>query len=138
MRLPGTFNHKQKRPVLVELNFQSDECRYDPAEITEVLKKYKLENKKSEQDDDEIIKEGTRNNTLTSIGGRLRAQGMEYDEILQQLSKINQARCEPPLPDEDVETIASSVSEYPAGEDLKESNQNPSQKLIELLNEKKH
>jgi hypothetical protein len=63
----------------------------------------------------EPIQEGARNNTLTSIGGRRRAEGCEYEEILAALTFANRRRCEPPLPDAEVEQIARSVARYPKG-----------------------
>ena len=61
------------------------------------------------------IPEGQRDDALTSIGGRLRAQGAEHDAILAALHEHN-ARCEPPLPAQDVEKIARSVCRYPRGD----------------------
>jgi hypothetical protein len=57
---------------------------------------------------------GERDNTLTSIGGKLRAAGLNYDEIYAALSRINEERCKPPLSDDDVKRIAKSVSRYDA------------------------
>lgn len=63
----------------------------------------------------EFIPEGIRNNTLTSIGGRLRWQGYERKQIERTLLKINDARCVPPLPRPEVYAIAKSVSRYKPG-----------------------
>ena len=65
---------------------------------------------------DAPIPEGQRNNTLASIGGRLRAQGYSQEAINEELQRINQLRCAPPLPDTEVETIARSVSRYEPGD----------------------
>jgi hypothetical protein len=57
-----------------------------------------------------------RNNALASIGGRLRAQGDEYDVIEAVLLDVNRQRCRPePLPEAEVRKIARSVAGYPAG-----------------------
>lgn len=61
------------------------------------------------------IPEGSRNNTLTSIAGRLRRAGAEFSEILATLMEVNRSRCEPPLPDYEVDAIAKNVSKYPVG-----------------------
>ncbi len=66
-------------------------------------------------DDGSPIPDGERNNTLTSIGGRRRAQGLERPEIEPELLAINEARCDPPLNPSEVRKIAASVSRYPAG-----------------------
>ena len=56
------------------------------------------------------IEEGTRDSTLTSLAGTMRAKGMEYEEIYVALQKVNEKRCKPPKPNSDVERIARSVS----------------------------
>jgi hypothetical protein len=62
------------------------------------------------------IPEGTRNRTLTSIGGRLRAQGLDHEGLLDHLLAINEARCTPALDEGEVSRIAASVARYPAGD----------------------
>jgi putative DNA primase/helicase len=59
-----------------------------------------------------IIPEGQRNSILTSEAGRLRQKGAEYEEILSEIHKVNHELCKPPLDDEEVESIAKSVSRY--------------------------
>jgi hypothetical protein len=61
------------------------------------------------------IPEGGRNNTLTAIGGKLRAYGFEHDEIEATLLKANAERCTPPLEPIEVCRIAASVSRYEPG-----------------------
>lgn len=58
------------------------------------------------------IQDGTRNATLTSLGGTMRRRGMSEGSILAALLAENEAKCEPPLDDEEVKTIARSVSKY--------------------------
>lgn len=64
------------------------------------------------------IPEGERNSVLTSIAGRLRKQGESKDGIRAALEAVNRVRCQPPLSDDEVETIARSVARYPAGTSL--------------------
>jgi hypothetical protein len=59
------------------------------------------------------IPEGQRNHTLTSLGGTMRRRGMSQSTIEAALLEENRQRCNPPLPDEEVITIAASVSKYP-------------------------
>jgi len=59
------------------------------------------------------ILEGGRDNTLTSIGGKLRHAGLDYAEIEAALLRINEERCKPPMTVDDVKRIARSVSRYP-------------------------
>jgi hypothetical protein len=62
------------------------------------------------------IPEGGRNSWLCSVGGKLRHDGLEYEEILTVLLRRNQ-QCQPPLLEDEVKTIARSVSNYAAGKD---------------------
>jgi hypothetical protein len=58
------------------------------------------------------IPEGQRNQHLTSLAGSMRRRGMGEAAIEAALLKENQERCHPPLPDEEVRTIARSVGRY--------------------------
>jgi Bifunctional DNA primase/polymerase, N-terminal/Primase C terminal 1 (PriCT-1) len=59
---------------------------------------------------------GSRNSTLASIAGKFRANGVSEESILFELNRINDERCVPPLPSDEVETIARSISKYKQGE----------------------
>lgn len=61
------------------------------------------------------ISEGKRNSTLTSLAGTMRRKGKNQEEIAAALKVINDKRCSPPLPSEEVERIAASVANYPVG-----------------------
>ena len=65
------------------------------------------------------IPKGIRNSTLTSIAGKLRANGKNRQEIKMQLAEINAVRCMPPLDPREVLKIAESVSRYPISTDSK-------------------
>lgn len=60
----------------------------------------------------EPIPAGARNASLTTIAGRQRRLGATEDEILDFLTYVNEQRCSPTLPDEEIEQIARSVSRY--------------------------
>lgn len=60
------------------------------------------------------LAEGERNVGLTSVAGRLRRDGHSVEEIILDLRREN-LRCDPPLPWEELETIARSVGRYPLG-----------------------
>jgi len=63
------------------------------------------------------IPEGRRNDTLTSLAGTMRRRGMGAEEIEAALLVTNNKRCDPPLGENEVRKIASSVCRYkPAGE----------------------
>ena len=70
-------------------------------------------NVKSNGNGDRRIHEGQRSTYLTSLGGTLRRQGLREDAILITLCKVNETRCIPPLPDDEVHRIAHSVAKYP-------------------------
>lgn len=55
---------------------------------------------------------GGRNDALTSLAGTMRSRGMSHAAILAGLVADNRERCEPPLPDEEIERIAKSVANY--------------------------
>lgn len=58
------------------------------------------------------VDRGIRNTTLTRLAGALRRVGMDADEIYAALVAANAKRCQPPLPDEEVRTVARSVARY--------------------------
>ena len=55
------------------------------------------------------ICEGARNETLTRYAGRLLARGIGGKETLYLILALNARACKPPLPDEEVITIVSSI-----------------------------
>ncbi len=61
------------------------------------------------------INNGTRNATLTSIGGSLRNRGCEWATIYAALAAENTQKCKPPLSDAEVRSIATSICKYPVG-----------------------
>ncbi|MCI0388981.1 MAG: bifunctional DNA primase/polymerase [Acidobacteria bacterium] len=65
----------------------------------------------------ETIPQGQRNATLTSLAGTMRRRGMGAEEIEAALLVTNNKRCDPPLAEDEVRKVASSVCRYkPAGE----------------------
>jgi Bifunctional DNA primase/polymerase, N-terminal/AAA domain/Primase C terminal 1 (PriCT-1) len=60
------------------------------------------------------IAAGKRNSTLASIAGTMRKAGMTADEIAAALIAVNERRCLPPLPANEVRAIATSIARYPA------------------------
>jgi hypothetical protein len=78
----------------------------------------KLDKKKiADANSSEPIPQSARNDSLASIGGGLRYKGLVYEEIQGVLQRINAERCQPPLPESEVETIARSVSRYEVGKE---------------------
>lgn len=58
------------------------------------------------------IAEGERNHTLTSLAGSLRHRGLDASTIEAALLAVNQEKCRPPLPDDEIRRIAQSVGRY--------------------------
>jgi hypothetical protein len=56
------------------------------------------------------IEEGTRNNTLYAYGLTLKRDGLDDGSIHEALHFMNIKRCTPPLPDDEVDTIAGSIA----------------------------
>ncbi len=63
-------------------------------------------------DNGEPIPDGRRNETLASIAGRLHDGTRDLSQLEEALLDINEARCLPPLPPEQVRKIAGSIYRY--------------------------
>ncbi|MHB1414620.1 MAG: bifunctional DNA primase/polymerase [Chloroflexota bacterium] len=63
----------------------------------------------------ERIPEGERNSTLTSLAGSMRHRGMGEQAIREALLAENEEKCDPPLGENEVASIASSVARYEPG-----------------------
>lgn len=66
-------------------------------------------------EDSDTIPDGQRHATLASLAGTMRRRGMTAAEIEAALLAVNTGRCQPPLPDDAVRGIATSVGRYPPG-----------------------
>jgi Primase C terminal 1 (PriCT-1) len=132
LRLPGTYNHKQGHRVPVSITKYHETSRYKLEEIERFTTGFQVPTETRDLSvGPERILEGSRNDTLTSIGGALRANKADYDEVYRKLMEINRTRCVPPLSEEEVESIARSVTQYQAGND-KGGQPKQSQQIIEL------
>ena len=58
------------------------------------------------------IREGGRNNCLTSLAGQLHSQGYTVAAMYKELLRANQEACKPPLPEWEIESIVRSVTRY--------------------------
>lgn len=77
--------------------------------------------------DETIIPEGTRNNTLMSVAGRLCRIGLDEDEISAALVAFAARRCEGDFPEEECRSIARSVARYKPDRDLEQGLENAHQ-----------
>ena len=60
----------------------------------------------------EPIREGERDDTLTSMAGAMRRRGMDAEEIAAGLTAVNARRCDPPLPSSSVRKIAAGAERW--------------------------
>jgi hypothetical protein len=60
----------------------------------------------------ERIPQGQRHRWLLSLAGTLRRRGATSDEIYRCLGVFNASRCQPPMGDTELRTIATSVTRY--------------------------
>ena len=77
--------------------------------------------------------EGGRNCALTSMCGKWRAKGLEYEEILE-LAKLENLKNNPPMDEKEVQTIVKSVSKYPAGQVPDEYLEFDAESLLKIIN----
>lgn len=75
-----------------------------------------VEVKAERLNDGELISEGGRHNFLTSLAGTIRKHGAHEDVIYAAIAKMNEDRCNPPMSDEEVRTIARSMNKYETDE----------------------
>jgi putative DNA primase/helicase len=80
-----------------------------------------------------IIPEGKRNDELTKYAGYFLGRNCNYEEALKKLQAINQTKCQPPLPDREVETITRSIYNK---ERIKIKTELEKENLTEVLNAK--
>ncbi|MDZ4251492.1 MAG: AAA family ATPase [Sulfuritalea sp.] len=62
-----------------------------------------------------VIPVGARNSTFASLAGSMHRRGFSQTAIAAALRSENQARCDPPMEDEEVDGIVASICRYPAG-----------------------
>lgn len=108
--LPGSLHTSG---IYYELTNDADP-KEAPTKLIEWLIKQKkaVAQKSTASSSEGPILQSERNDRLTSIGGKLRHDGLEFEEIEMVLQRTNNQRCQPPLPESDVTTIARSVSRY--------------------------
>jgi putative DNA primase/helicase len=112
---PPSLHRSGKR---YEWSSKLDNIQHAPTKLIQDLVNLKADVKKNKQQKSSIknkgatIKSGSRNEELTSIAGKLRSEGKEYDEILKNIDEINSTKCLPPLEFSEVEGICKSVMRY--------------------------
>lgn len=69
-------------------------------------------------DEDYVIKDGVRGDTLFKIAIRERHKGKEFEEILSVIEEFNAQMCEPPLTQRSLESVAKSASKYTVNSEI--------------------
>jgi len=95
-----------------ELDSPPDLLPEPPEWIVDALDNTDSEQSGNSTNDGNIIPSGCRNSTLASLAGTMRRTGMGSDEILAALRVANLTRCNPPLPETEVDSIVKSISRY--------------------------
>ncbi|WP_152206503.1 phage/plasmid primase, P4 family [Marinobacter changyiensis] len=120
MRVPGFLHHKDQPFRSVQIAALSGPAYLLPALIRgldlRVGSASPASAPRSSQggigDDEDIVTEGGRNDTLASRGGQMRRFGMGLEAITAALLAENKIRCSPPLSEREVRTIAASIGKY--------------------------
>ncbi len=110
--LPGSLYANGREYVLIS-DKGAAEC---PQGLLKLLisSRYQHDNRHNKQQisPDQTIQSGGRNNRLTALAGAMRRQGADQETILTALIAENENHCSPPLPREEVKSIAQSVARY--------------------------
>ena len=91
---------------------QCDPPPLPPRLLDAILKAAKPQPQTNDPSNGEVIPQGYRNSTLTSLAGVMRRRGMTAEAIENALLAENANRCDPPLSEDEVKRIARSVSRY--------------------------
>ena len=92
----------------------------DPDEILDVAEPLPAPQKEDNVDlGAQAVPEGQRNKTVFSFAATLRSAGLDYKGIRSMVSDYNDRYCDPPLPEEELDTICRSVcGRYKPGESV--------------------
>lgn len=58
------------------------------------------------------FQEGSRHQSIVSLGGFLKSKGLEHSQVLESLTQLNKSLCNPPLEAEEIQTISKSLENY--------------------------
>jgi putative DNA primase/helicase len=89
-----------------------DSLTEPPQWLVEELADADRSNKVAKYSYPEIILEGGRNDALASYCGSVWHSGIPIEQLLQAATEFNRARNDPPLPEEEVHSVATSISRY--------------------------
>jgi len=124
-RIPGFYNHKRESPFLVKIVGLNETPAFDLHEFCAALqidlsaKTLKLYSRSENFlnvhvniDSDHPIYEGERNVSIFHICRNFAFRDVRGDDLIDLALAVNQSRCDPPLPEIEVERTANSVDKY--------------------------
>ncbi len=112
LRVPGTLNYKEKQKIVpCEIIFSDYSRRYVLSDFEPFA--VPIERNQSAPPLPRIIPHGQRNSTLASLAGSMRRRSASEEAIFLALEAENN-RCQPPLADDELRSIANSISRYPS------------------------
>ena len=97
----------------------------EPAEKKKRQRLQGLDKASTALDAVKIVREPGRNTYLTRVAGAYRRAGMEIDELAPALHARNERTCEPPVDEDEVDSIALSICGYDVGDDGDEGDLDP-------------
>lgn len=116
---PENTRYRWERPKEGDLIKYPPEWLLDAISIDKVNRDKEYQHDYKKVFDGDYISEGERNNTLTSLVGKLRTSGILFKEALIILECVNQTKCKPPLEVKEIESIVKSVYSYEIGKEIK-------------------
>lgn len=115
MRLPGFIHHKNE-PYLTNILHTNEHKRFKRIDFFDA---FNFDPSIADWKDKQPILEGQRNNKLFSMACGFVSKGYGYKSIFERIYKINKERCNPPLPNVEVEQMVRQAMSYGASGELR-------------------
>jgi len=115
MRLPG-FYHQKNEPFLTHIVHINEQERFNR---TDFFDAFGFDPSVTGWKDKQTIHEGQRNSKLFNMARGFVSKGYGYQSISGRICKINEDRCNPPLPDVEVKQIVQQAMHYGASGELR-------------------
>ena len=119
MRLAGFYHQKHEPPYLthiLHILHINEQARFNRADFFDA---FNFNPRVTTWTDTQPISEGQRNNKLFSMARGLVSKGYGYQPIFGRICKINEDRCNPPLPEVEVEKIVQQAMHYGASGEVR-------------------
>jgi len=115
---PSRHKTGEKYRWVEGLDPQCTEMAHLPGWILDQVRKKKTKGRKSQSDQlsqTPVFTKGYRNNSMIRAGGSLNQFCYTETEVFRHLMLFNQNRCDPPLPESEVQSVADSAHKYQTG-----------------------